>query len=298
MRSEFYNSTPFMKKILLFAAMLAFGSAANAQYSDNYFEVGAMLGTSNYFGDIHAAPFKLKAMQPAVGIFGRYSIGKWVSIKAGFNYGRLSGNDENNTREELKLRNLNFRSPLYEGYVQGEWNLLGYHPRALERPFSPYIFAGVGVFHFNPKGKVPSTGELVALQPLGTEGQTVGYNDRKPYKRTQICVPLGVGIKWAINSRWGLGLELGFRKTFTDYIDDVSLNYVPSTEFTDPLAAEMADPSLPGFENYNRTKRGNDSYYDWYLIGGVTVSYHFLDEGLAGSSKRGRRKAGCKGARF
>ncbi len=286
-----------MFKHIILACLLISSSILPAQYSDNYFDVGLMGGISNYFGDLSPAPFKPKHIHFAAGAFGRYNIGQWVSVKASFNYGRISADDLNGKRPE---RNLNFRSNVFEFGVTGEWNLVGYHPRALEKPFSPYVFIGIAGYHFNPQSRDPLGASWVDLQPLGTEGQLpggLGYLGRTPYKRTQFAVPMGLGIKWAINNHWGLGLELGFRKTFTDYLDDVSLTYVPAGYFpAGSLEERMA------FKGYTpdaiTTLRGDSNDFDWYLIAGLSISYHFVEEGLAGSRKRLRRKPGCKGARF
>ena len=45
------------------------------------------------------------------------------------------------------------------------------------------------------------------------------------YSRFQIAIPFGVGIKYAIDQNWSIGIEYGLRKTFTDYIDDCSSVY-------------------------------------------------------------------------
>ncbi len=51
----------------------------------------------------------------------------------------------------------------------------------------------------------------------------------------RLNIPMGVGVKYYVNETINLSLELLYRKTFTDYIDDVS------TTFVDPavLAANL-----------------------------------------------------------
>src|SRR6185295_10199877 len=107
-----------------------------------------------------------------------------------------------------------------------------------------YGFAGIGVFYFNPK--TVYRGKVYDLRSLLTEGQGI-VPGRGKYSLIQPCIPLGVGFKYTIDRKWGLGLELGLRKTFTDYIDDVSTTYFDFAGYNVPNAAELsaiADPSL------------------------------------------------------
>ncbi len=257
--------------------------------SSQGFEVGVMAGVSSYQGDL--APSNLKTslgkFHAAFGAFGRYNINKYFTAKLGINYGTISGDDA----KEGRKRNLSFRSNLLEFAVTGEWNILGYQPYALERVFTPYLFVGIGLFHYNPRAQYD--GEWVELQPLGTEGQGMTGFPAK-YSLVEIAVPFGGGLKYAINDQWNVGIEFGFRKTFTDYLDDVSEDYVDEEQLiagNGELAAALANRS--GEPIQGGTRRGNDSISDWYLISGISVSYNFLDNGLVGSRSKGRRKQGC-----
>ena len=83
-----------------------------------------------------------------------------------------------------------------------------------------------------------------------------------------------------MNKNFTLGLEYGLRKTFTDYIDDVSSTYVPlsflESQYT-PMSAAMSDrsPTLNTAE-VNTPKRGDDGNKDWYAIFGVTLTYRIF----------------------
>lgn len=266
-----------------------------------YLEAGLMVGASNYWGDLsnNSSTVFLKETGFSGGIFGRYNITDLFSTRLAFSYGTISGDDANSSRRNIAQRNLDFKSNIIETTLTFEFNILGYQPYNLYRPFSPYLFVGIGGFHFNPKADFG--GEMVALQPLATEAQgAAGFES--PYSRFQINIPMGLGVKYAINDSWNLGLELGLRKTFTDYLDDVSTVYVDPEILTlnaGPLSAtlsdrtgelENADPS----SNPIGAARGDDSGSDWYYILGFSISYNFMDNGLVGSRGRVRRKAGCK----
>ncbi|MGK0387539.1 MAG: opacity protein-like surface antigen [Maribacter sp.] len=263
-------------------------------------EAGVQVGVSNYLGDLAPSSLwtSLGETNFSAGVFARYNTGKWISIKAGFNYAKISAADSNGSPTVFKeKRNLSFRSNIYEIAVTGEFNILGYQPYNLERVFSPYIFVGIAGYKFNPQTQYE--GGWVKLQPLGTEGQGM---DGKPaaYKTVQISIPFGAGLKYAINDKWNLGLEIGFRKTFTDYLDDVSGTYVDLAALAaanGDLAAELSwrgdEISVDAIPPEDGTGRGNIKNKDWYLISVISVSYNFSDNGLVGGRGRLKRKKGC-----
>lgn len=268
-----------------------------------HFEPGLMIGASNYIGDLSRNSRKVyvKETRPALGLFMRYNLNDYVALKAFGNYASIAGEDANADDADIQLRNLSFRSTLVEIGFAGEFNLSGYQPYALEKVFSPYFFVGISAVLFNPKAKYE--GEWVALQPLGTEGQGLAaYPEREAYNRTTFAIPFGFGFKYALTDQLNLGLELGARRTFTDYLDDVSGTYVAYSELlagNGALAAALGNRTgeLSGGEPVTvptGTVRGDDARNDWFFILGITVSYNFLDNGLMGSRKRSRRKAGCK----
>lgn len=258
-------------------------------------ELGITLGVSAYQGDLSPSNSRLNPGQinPMVGIFGKYNFNRFIVARAGFNYAILSADDSKSTIEASKVRNLSFRSNIFEGNLMLEINILGYEPYNLEKPWSPYVFGGIALFHYNPKAKYD--GEWVDLQPLGTEGQGLpDYPDRQPYNLNSFAIPMGGGIKFALSDTWNLAVEGGIRMTFTDYIDDVSMSYVEESLLLekDPLSAALANRSGEPIEAGRG--RGNDQVSDWYAFLGVTLSRNFLDNGLVGSRKRGRRsKTGC-----
>lgn len=275
-----------MKKLLLFLI-----SISPFFLSAQHFEVGANLGISYYEGDLTVSTVggRLDQINFGGGGFLRYNINNFMAARASINYGRLSGEDGG----ERADRNLNFSSNVLEFALTGEFNVLGFQPYNLERVFSPFIFAGVAVFKFNPT--TVFEGQTVDLQPIGTEGQGLAaFPDRRPYNLTQFAIPLGAGLKYALNDAWNVGIEAGIRITFTDYIDDVSLTY-PGRELLlengGELAANLSDRSLEG--RAAGSPRGNASVNDYYLFGGVTISYNFLDNGLVGSRGRRKSKSGC-----
>ncbi len=269
-------------------------------FSQAQLELGGTVGASNYLGDLAPSGLwtSLGEMNFSAGVFARYNVGKWFSARGSFNYAKISADDGNAKNNDFKnYRNLNFRSNIFEFALTGEFNILGYAPYNLERTFSPYVFAGIAGYKFNPQGNLEGTWH--SLQPLGTEGQ--GMTDRPAkYKTFQMSIPIGAGVKYAINDLWNIGAEIGFRKTFTDYLDDVSTIFINPTELA-AANGELAGEISWGGDLLNPdvqppatgAGRGDATDKDWYIISGIFLSYNFTDNGLVGSRGRSRGKKGC-----
>lgn len=265
-----------------------------------YLEAGLTVGTSNYIGELtsNSSTIYIQETKFAGGVFLKYNLNEFVAVKLGGMYGSISGDDANSSTEAIRNRNLNFKSKVYDFGLTGEFNILGYQPYNLYRPFSPYVFVGIGMVGFSPQTEFQ--GQDIDLQSLGTEGQ--GIEGRPaPYKTLDLAIPFGIGVKYAINDTWTLGLELGFRKTFTDYIDDVSQTYVAFPELSEAngeLAALLSNRTgeLLGTEPVfvpTGTPRGDNNSSDWLVFLGFSISYNFIDNGLVGTRGRTRSKSGC-----
>ena len=275
----------------IFLGVLLLPLAASAQY----FEVGMMGGAMNYQGDLtHTFTGTLAETHPSFGVLAKYNLNDYIALDAHFLYGEVSGRDEQAIEADLRKRDLSFRSNIYEVGAQAEFNILGYQPYALSRPFSPYLFLGVAGFKFNPQTRYG--GDWVDLQPLGTEGQGIAGRPA-PYSLISVAFPMGVGVKYALNDLWTLGANFGVRPTITDYLDDVSTTYVSRPTLAaanGALAARLGNK----IDAPTGSKRGGATVKDWYNFVGLTISYNFLDNGLVGARNRVRSRAGCKQARF
>ena len=288
-----------MKKLILLLIAFTFVTQVDAQYSNRWkryrYEVVYGLGVTNFLGELGGADkegtnflrdFEFSMTRPAASIGMRYKILEKLSAKGALSYGILRGDDKTTNEIYRQNRNLNFYAHLVEFSGQMEYSLIREkigHRYNLRRvrglkgfKLNTYIFVGVAGFWFNPYGKNSQTEEWVALQPLGTEGQGM-VPSRERYSRIQVAIPFGIGFKYGLNREWSIGVEFGARKTFTDYIDDVSTTYYDNDALAaiDPLIAQMADPSLgtvPGQTEANQ-QRGDPSDYDAYMFMMITLNY-------------------------
>src|SRR5262249_32042095 len=157
-------------------------------------------------------------------------------------YGSLAGSDRNTKDSALMFRNLSFQTNIIELSLCVEAAVLD--PELF--PHYPYLFAGVGAFRFNPFA-MDKSNEKVFLRPLHTEGQGLDeYPDRKEYSLTQLCIPFGAGARFKISEQLSISVEAGFRKIFTDYIDDVSNSYVNPTVLSTKVSPKALEMSYRG----------------------------------------------------
>ena len=247
----------------------------------NYFDLGVCTGLGNYYGDIVPTFFSFRQLHPDMGIFARYNIGQYIAFRSTAIYGAISGDDKyyNNAP-----RNLSFRSNIEELGFTMEINLKPYHAfNRRKSGFAPYLFFGIAGFHFNPKAEY--NGTWYELQPLGTEGEGLpGYAPK--YSTFGISLPIGGGLKYRLETSYNnyitIGAEFGIRKTFTDYLDDVSRTQYVSLDSLGKgsMSANLSwrEDELPPYRKgqfFPDIRRGNPDNKDWYYFGNITVSYVF-----------------------
>ena len=253
---------------LIFIIAFAFSLSTKAQQFKPNTEIGILLGTSYYLGDLNTTHFN----QPlaAAGLIIRKNIDKRFVYKAEVMYLNIKSDERNSEDTIAKNRGLHFKSPIYELSGQVEFNFLPFQPENPLYTWTPYVYTGISIFHFNPKAE-NKNGEWVDLQELGTEGQgTTLFPDRKKYSLVQYAIAMGGGVKIAVNPSFNIILEYGVRKTFTDYLDDVSTTYPGDLLDMTDEANYMSDPS--GTHQLGE-QRGNPDKKDWYSFAGITLSF-------------------------
>ena len=238
-------------------------------------------GLSNYSGDLQGKAYTFDQSFFAFGAGVQYDITRNFSAISNISYMKVGASDQYNNAN-LVFRNLSFQTSIVEWNLLGEYTFLD----ITEKKFSPFVFGGIAVFHFNPYA-YDTAGQQVYLKPLSTEGEGLPqYPDQKPYSLTQFAIPFGGGFKFRVSENVVIAYEVGFRKTFTDYLDDVSTIYVDKTILLNakgPLAVEMAyranelkggDPNYP----VAGTARGGPKYKDMYYYTGIRISIALLSK--------------------
>ncbi|HMW26661.1 MAG TPA: hypothetical protein PKC51_08480 [Ferruginibacter sp.] len=285
--------------VLLFCLSLHSSSRAQALLFGEKvkWEVGFNFGPSFFMGDLggnsgkgtnNLKDINFEFTKFMKGAFVTMYPKNWIGIRLAGDYTYLEGDDAiiNTTGiDELwrKQRNLDFKTTILEGYLAIELfpTMLFSRNSEYEPRLRPYVMGGVGVFHFNPQGSLTDAAgnkTWYYLHPLRLEGQGMPeYPASKPYKLTQMNIPFGGGLKFFMSDRINVSLEFLYRKTFTDYIDDVSQRYIDVNYYNKYLTPQEANLAYrlsdkakgiiwPGMTRYPAgSQRGDLKDYDTYF---------------------------------
>lgn len=215
-------------KLFYFILLIFSFHCSFSQKRERSTEFGGFGGVAYYFGELNPpATGQFRFIHPAFGVLLRRNFNSRFSLRTNLFYGKISGSDSKGGLSTFeKNRNLAFSSILIELSEQVEFMFYNFKIMDLNPYFSPYVFAGASVFYFNPK-------------PKGAE---------KKYSPVSPAFPFGAGMKFKFSHRYLMGIEWGFRKTFTDYLDDVSTVYTT------------------GYQ------RGDSKTKDWYSFAGITLT--------------------------
>ena len=254
---------------------------------------------SNYQGDLRNKRLAWDQSQAAFGAGMKYDLNPHIGVRSGIIFAKIEGDDKKNI-ESLRYRNLNFQSNILEWNVMLEYSFFSLDAKH----FSPYIFAGVGIFHFDPY-TYDTLGKKYYLQPLCSEGDLLSqYPHLKMYNLTQANIPFGGGIRFLVANNLEMGFEFGFRKLFTDYVDDVSLTYADRSVLLQGRGAKVLELAYragelktgnPIYPSGN-LQRGQANRKDWYYFQGIFLSIDmntFSNFALRRASNGDRGRVSC-----
>jgi hypothetical protein len=216
------------------------------------------VGTSTYFGELTNQGDYIDA-KPTMNVGLQYYLSDRISTRAEITWFTLQGDDAKATGGGREFRNLSFKSNNYEVNFSGTFNLFSNGDRYYRRPvFNLYGFFGVGFIYFNPTTQYQD--ETVVLQPLQTEGVN--------YSRFGVVIPYGLGGRIKLTPMLNLSVEGGLRKTFTDYLDDVSQrNYPDPASLSSDLSRALSKRGISGV-------RGNPDSKDAYMLVTAKLEYY------------------------
>lgn len=263
-----------VKLAVLFILLCLSSRDLYSQETDKSISLSIFTGAINYQGDLQPSSFTWLHSNFAGGISLRKPLTNRLTARVGFNYGTITAADAWN-REYLKPRNLSFTTTIKEAYAGLELSVLDISTKR----FTPYVYAGIALFHFNPWTR-DNAGVKTYLQPLSTEGQGLSqYPEQKTYQLTQWAIPFGGGVRYAISDAFSIGLEFSQRKTFTDYLDDVSTHYVDRDVLLGAKGAKAVELAYRGGQAPSGSpqypahgeQRGTPSEMDWYYFFGLST---------------------------
>lgn len=234
-------------------------------------EVGGWLGSSFYYGDLNNE-INLKSPGLAGGLLTKWNYNSRLSARGSINYGRISANDANSNNNFDVNRNLNFYSDVFDLTGGFEFNFFEHVRGSKFETYTPYVFLGASIFHFNPKTELD--GVTYSLQEWGTEGQDIG----EEYLRISTGITLGGGFKYDIASDITLSVEYTTRRVFTDFIDDVSTTFPDFNTLEavrGPIAVQLSDRALIDGIGIEGRQRGNSTDNDYYSFISFSITKFF-----------------------
>lgn len=285
-----------------FSLYSLFSVAQSITSGNGKYEFGLGIGPMFFLGDLggnygvgkrFVKDVNLPLTRLSKGFYANVYPVEWLGFRLAINQGKLEGYDslivdKGGAEYHRKNRNLQFQSNVSEAYLAAEFYPTVFIEKyeGLQGKLRPYGLIGVGAFKFNPKGKHydgSGKSQWVDLQPLRLEGQGMKeYSNRKEYSLMSIEIPMGIGFKYYIKETMYVGMEVVHRKTFTDYIDDVSTTYIDNALFARYLTTEQATmanqlyfrenfvppfgaPTRPAVEEQRGDPTENDSFFSSIL---------------------------------
>jgi hypothetical protein len=194
-------------------------------------EIGFGLGTFNYTGDL-ARTYNILNSKPAATVFYRSNLSKVISFRAAMTGGKIGAHDKRQNEVFANTRNASFNIFLLEASTVMEYHFLNWREERRILRFTPYMFGGLGLF-----------------------GLAGAQSKPDQYSNVQGVIPFGLGFKYIINPKWYLAAEFGARKTFFDYLDNVST----------------------GDQRFKNYQYGNPEDNDTYYFFGVSITRTFYD---------------------
>ncbi len=245
-------------------------------------EFGGSIGLGKYYGDLDGDS-KISRPKFAAGLFYLKQFNNYIGLKVNGSYAFLGSSDVHSPNIWERTRNLSFNSNVWEISVSGQFNFFKFYPGFPEYRYTPYISLGVGVFSYDPYTYFG--GDKYFLRSIGTEGQydTAYTNRPKPYGGTALSIPFTVGFKYALNERMNIFAEACYRFTNTDYLDDVSNTYSPTSFPADPVTGQPSIGYLLQDRSYELgvpnigtkgVQRGNSKQKDSYLTFQIGISFN------------------------
>jgi opacity protein-like surface antigen len=256
------------KKIIL--SFLVFVNAFATSYAQRA-EIGLNGGGSGYIGEFNQSnPLKISGING--GIYAKINFDPHWGLGLHYNYGRIKGDDATSKNPVLQQRNLNFRTSLNEVAFIGSFNFIDMYSPGSKKRISPYLFLGVGGVLFEPFGNFG--GGTFSLPKFKSEGQT------DPYRSYAVVIPYGAGVKYKKSENLTVFGQIGYRHTFTDYLDDVKGKYywpfnpiqTPVTTFPPYVGMLNPNPNIIG------TQRGDSRKRDTYVFVNIGISYTFVSQ--------------------
>ena len=212
-------------------------------------DVGIFGGVGTYFGDMTKVDL-LKSIHPAYGGFMRYNFNPRYALRFNVIDGAIGAQGEFNSQP------WDFNKNVLDISLQFEFNFFKYIVGDKTTPYSTYLFAGIGMQTYN------YSVDQTKLAPL--VDATYFDNGHTSGPVISPTIPFGLGFKFNVSKRIGLGIEAGLRKTFSDKLDNLE----------DPLSYTITTNTNNQVTNVNYADRYHNN--DWAAYAGIHLVYKLI----------------------
>lgn len=236
-------------------------------------ELGFSGGLTNYFGDLN----RRLRISPEIG-FGQFiyksNRTKFISFGSSLSFAQFGFSDLGSISEWEQNRNASFHTQLFELSAFSEWCFFPMDKTGKTDFVTPYFKVGAGLSSYKVYDRKGPDKTL--LTDLYTEGQVL--TSEEPSTSTLFML-YGLGIKFGLGKYVSFGLECSWRKTASDYLDDISTYYPDEDEIRRVygIAGEntlaFSNTTIDQSIDMQMRQRGNATKKDDYLFFGLFFTY-------------------------
>lgn len=184
-----------MNRIFVLLLCCFCSTISNAQIH----EIGAIMGGSNYVGEIGATNY-VNPNELAYGIIYKWNKSPRHSWRASFLHSKITANDQKSSNSARIERNYNFENSVNEFSLGFEFNFFEFDMHQMEKQFTPYIHSGLTYLTYD-------------------ELYFVGGRSNIDQRSKSMAIPMTVGVKTNIATQLILAFEVSTKYTFTDNLD-------------------------------------------------------------------------------
>jgi len=186
-------------------------------------DIGIFGGAGTYFGDMTKINLQ-KSINPAYGGFVRFNFNPRYALRFNVINGTIGAEGEFDSQPNPLDKFWSFNKNVLDISMNFEWNYLKYIVGDKDTRWTTFLYGGVGMqtYKYN----------------IVTLNSQIDGSEITP------TIPFGLGVKYNLSKRWGIGFEGGLRKTFSDKLDNLddplsylNTNVTPNVQvkFTDQL---------------------------------------------------------------
>jgi len=220
----------------LFSVLLLVSLTPLLMQSQTY-EIGGYFGGANFIGDVGSTTY-IAPNTPAYGALFKWNRTSRHSFRGSIIFAAIEGDDSKSHESRRNERGYKFENSITEVSLGLEYTFWEFDVHSGRTVSAPYLYTGLTYFWYN------------ALYKPGNSSEIKDFDGASAF-----AIPMVLGYKVTLGTKFVLAGEIGVRYTFTDGLDG-------------------SNP-VKGLEDNENIKFGNLNNNDWYMFTGLTLSFTF-----------------------